>query len=59
MSIWIKSKNYSNIVREAGIRAIDYFDDTGDCLFCQVDEKCRHEEHCTLGKLYGFIQEEE
>lgn len=40
-----------------GQRAIDYYLDTGLCVFCQADD-CQnipHEDHCNVGELSDVI----
>lgn len=40
-----------------GQRAIDYYVDTGLCVFCEADD-CQnvpHEEHCNVGEISGII----
>jgi hypothetical protein len=40
-----------------GQRAIDYYVDTGLCVFCDADD-CQsvpHEDHCNVGELSGVV----
>jgi hypothetical protein len=42
------------LILEAGKRAAWWYLDTGDCLFCDVDEApagLSHEEHCTFSGI--------
>lgn len=42
---------------ELGKRAVDYYLDTGFCVFCDADD-CTgkpHEEHCNVGELAGVV----
>ena len=48
-----EAETYAKVVAAAGQRAIDYFVDTGECLFCSVNGNGMHEEHCDLGPLFG------
>jgi hypothetical protein len=51
-----KMKGPEEVVVEAGRRAICYYLDTSDCLFCNVDnaEKGQeHEAHCTFYGIYS------
>lgn len=38
-----------------GQRAIDYYVDTGECVFCGADDVAGvpHEDHCNVGELAG------
>lgn len=42
-------------IHALGQRAIDYYGDTGLCVFCEADdcEDVPHEEHCNVGQLAG------
>lgn len=54
----MKSKGMDNkqLLIEIGIRAIDYYLDIGECLFCNVHiVDAGHEEHCSL---FGLLDAE-
>jgi hypothetical protein len=36
------------LLAQLGEQAIDYYDDTGECLFCAVDEHKKHNEECSV-----------
>lgn len=40
-----------------GERAVDYYTDTGYCVFCDADdcEGIPHEDHCNVGELSGVV----
>ena len=48
-----KNKNVSALLA-LGQRAIDYYNDTGECVFCEANdyEEIPHEE-CSVGKTLG------
>jgi hypothetical protein len=50
------AEKYAQVVLSAGQRSIDFYVDTGDCLFCNVRHG-RHETHCTLARLFGSYTE--
>jgi len=42
------------LLETAGIRAIDWYLDTGDCFFCDVDAAPKgehHQRHCTFSRM--------
>jgi hypothetical protein len=46
------------VIQAAGERAIDWYEDTDECFFCVVREGL-HEDHCDLGTLFGFYEEDQ
>jgi hypothetical protein len=47
-------------LQQLGQRAIDYYADTGLCVFCCADD-CQnmpHEDHCNVGELSGIEVDE-
>lgn len=42
-------------VQALGQRAIDYYVDTGECVFCGADDVvgAPHDDHCNVGELAG------
>jgi hypothetical protein len=42
-------------IHELGQRAIDYYIDTGECVFCSADDVTGvpHADHCNVGELAG------
>ena len=51
----MKTLDHHRAIRALGERAIDYYRDTGCCVFCDADdvEGVPHEPHCDVGKLAG------
>lgn len=47
-------------LQKLGQRAINYYVDTGFCVFCDADDCCRiaHEDHCNVGELSGIEVDE-
>ena len=41
-----KVKATAKLLKKAGQQALDYFNDTGACLFCSIDENDGHEDYC-------------
>lgn len=44
-------------IHALGQRAIDYYDDTGLCVFCEADdvEDIPHDSGCDVGKVLGVV----
>lgn len=42
-------------IQDLGQRAIDYYLDTGECVFCGADDcaSVPHDDHCNVGELAG------
>lgn len=54
----MKNRNtleYRRALLELGQRAVDYYDDTGFCVFCNADDCAQipHDEDCTVGEVLG------
>lgn len=45
----------NRLLLELGRRAVHYYVDTGECVFCTADDVAGkpHEEHCNVGELSG------
>jgi hypothetical protein len=48
-----EAETYAKVVTAAGQRSVDYFLDTGECVFCAVNTNGFHETHCDLAALFG------
>ena len=44
----MSARGRTALLAELGEQAIDYYDDTGECLFCSVDEHGNHNEECSV-----------
>lgn len=43
-------------IQALGQRALDYYDDTGECVFCSADDKIGvpHDDGCDVGVVSGI-----
>lgn len=52
---------YRRALLALGQRAVDYYNDTGECVFCEVDdcEGVPHDEECSVGEVLGVTVDAE